>query len=216
MREKIIQRILDKKLIAIIRGIDAGKCLDLTRAIFAGGIDMVEVTFDQSKPDSFASTTSVIAAIDREFGGQVFVGAGTVLNPQQVKLAAEAGAKYIISPDTQEDVIKATRELGLVSIPGGMTPTDITVAHRAGADFVKLFPAGSLGPGYMKAVCAPLSHIPLLAVGGVDAANIPDFLAAGCKGFGVGGNLVNKSWIEAGEFAKITEAARALCRAVNG
>jgi len=103
----------------------------------------------------------------------------------------------------------------MVSIPGVLTPTEVMIAHRAGADFVKLFPAGNLGPSYVKAVKAPISHVDMLVVGGIDEKNIADFLAAGAAGAGIGGNLVNKKWVEAGEYEKITEIARQLVAAVK-
>lgn len=215
MREAIIEQIERHKLIAIIRGIDPKLCLRVAKAISEGGINLIEVTFDQRNPDSFPKTAEAIAAIDKHFGGEVLVGAGTVLDTKQLRLAAEAGAKYIISPDARKSVIRMARTWGLVSIPGVMTPTEIAMAHRNGADFVKLFPAGSMGSSYIKAVLAPLSHVRMLAVGGIDASNIPEFLEAGCRGFGIGGNLVNKNWIEAGEYSKITEAAQAMCRVVG-
>ena len=113
------------------------------------------------------------------------------------------------------EVIRRTRELGMVSLPGAMTPTEVMTAHRAGADFVKLFPASNLGTAYVKAVRAPISHVKLLAVGGINEDNVADFLHAGMVGAGVGGNLANKKWIEAGEFEKITETARKLLDAVK-
>ena len=125
-----------------------------------------------------------------------------------VERAYAAGAQFIVSPDTNVAVIQRTRELGMVSMPGAMTPSEAMAAHTAGADFVKLFPAGALGAGYIKAVRAPLSHIAFLAVGGINENNAKSFIEAGCVGLGVGGNLVNKAWIEAGEFNKIAALAR--------
>lgn len=216
MREAVINRVLDGKLIAIVRGIrDKEKCLNLAKAIYDGGIDMLEITFNQSAPDSFADTAAAISAINSHFEGKICVGAGTVLNPEQVKIAADAGAKYIISPDAYSETIKATRAAGLVSIPGVMTPSEIMAAVRAGADFAKVFPTTNLGPAYIKAIRAPLSHVRILGVGGINPQNIPEYLAAGCVGFGVGGNLVNKDWIDAGEFGKITEVAKEFCAALN-
>ena len=104
----------------------------------------------------------------------------------------------------------------MVSVPGAMTPTEIKQAYLAGADFVKLFPAGSLGAGYLKAVKAPLNHIPILAVGGISERNVQEYLAAGAEGFGIGGNLAKKAWIDAGEFDKLTEAASAVITAIKG
>ena len=145
----------------------------------------------------------------------MFVGAGTVTTTELVELTAKAGGKFIISPDTNPDVIRRTRELDMVSMPGALTPTEIMTAHRAGADYVKLFPAGDLGPNYVKAVRAPISHVKMTAVGGINEKNMADFLKAGVCGFGIGGNLANKAWIEAGEFDKITETARAMVAVVK-
>lgn len=215
MREQIISTTLEKKIIAIVRGIEPEKGLQTAQALYEGGIRMIEVTFDQKNPENWVKTTDMIRAIDRHFGGKVAVGAGTVTTPELVQLAADAGAKYIISPDAKEPVIRLTRQLGLVSMHGALTPTEITNAWDWGADFVKLFPLGSLGVGYLKAIRAPLSHIPLLAVGGVNTENVLQYLEAGCVGAGIGGNLVNAQYINNGEFEKITETARILVEKVE-
>jgi 2-dehydro-3-deoxyphosphogluconate aldolase/(4S)-4-hydroxy-2-oxoglutarate aldolase len=207
MREKVIAEILNGKLIAIVRGMDEEQIVPIAMAIKAGGIKMLEVTFNQSNPDSFESTARSIKAVRGAFGDDGFAGAGTVITPGQLDLAAEAGAQYIISPDANPDIIKKTREMGLASIPGAMTPTKCVAAHNAGADFVKLFPLGNLGAGYLKAIRAPLSHIMFLGVGGISEKNAGEFLKAGAVGFGVGGNLVNKEWIDAGRYDLITELA---------
>jgi 2-dehydro-3-deoxyphosphogluconate aldolase/(4S)-4-hydroxy-2-oxoglutarate aldolase len=143
------------------------------------------------------------------------VGAGTVLTVEQVDLAIEGGAEFIVSPDTDEEVIRYTIKRGLVSLPGAMTPTEAKKAHFAGADFVKLFPCVGEGCAMLKAFRAPLSHIKFLAVGGVNEKNARDFMNAGAVGLGIGGNLVNKGWIDAGEFDKITEAAAAIVAAIH-
>ena len=135
-------------------------------------------------------------------------GAGTVTSLEMVELAHQAGAQFIVSPNTNEAVIRATVEKGMVSMPGAMTATEVLDAYSYGADFVKLFPIGNLGASYVKAICAPINHVPMLAVGGVNEKNIKEFLDAGAVGAGVGGNLVNKAWIAAGEFDKITALAR--------
>jgi 2-dehydro-3-deoxyphosphogluconate aldolase/(4S)-4-hydroxy-2-oxoglutarate aldolase len=208
MRERIIERIMKRKIIAIVRGIEAENNLRVAKALYEGGIDLVEVTFNQSKPKDFGRTASAIRAIVEYFGDKVLAGAGTVTTPALVEMAMAAGAGYIVSPDTNPRVIQKTRELDLVSIPGAMTPTEILTAHESGADFVKLFPAGNLGLSYLKAVKAPLSHVRLVATGGVNEKNIREFLDAGAVGAGIGGNLVSKAWIDAGDFDKITAAAR--------
>ena len=148
----------------------------------------------------------------RELGNDVMI------VDKNEKLVDELAPKFTdshIGDCTNEAVIRRTRELGMVSIPGALTPTEVMTAHKAGADFVKLFPAGCFGPGYVKAVKAPLSHIKLLVVGSIDENNLASFLSAGAAGAGVGGNLVNKAWVEAGQYDKITEVARLLVAAAN-
>ena len=174
----------------------------------------MEVTFDQSDTAAHAQTAAAIHAIKAHMGERMLVGAGTVTTPSLVEMAKEAGAEYIVSPDIRPAVIERTRELGMVSLPGALTPTEINNAYDAGADFVKVFPAAQLGPAYIKAVRGPLNHIPLLAVGGVNEKNIADFIKAGCCGAGVGGNLVNKQWIAAGEWDRITALAKEFVEAV--
>lgn len=205
--------IIRYQIIAIVRSLEPEATRTLADALFAGGIRLVEVTFAQAKPDTWKDTADSIRSIGERHAGTMLAGAGTVLTLEQLHMAADAGAKYIISPDVNEEIIKETKRLGLVSLPGALTPTEIMTAHRMGADAVKVFPAGNLGAGYIKAIRAPLSHIPLLAVGGVDAHNCADFIAAGCAGVGVGGSLVNKQWIANGEFDRITELAGEFVRA---
>lgn len=208
MREQIIQKVLDYKLIAIVRGVYGQDCLNLAKALYEGGIRLMEVTFDQSKPECLNQTSDTVRLLVEEMGDKMAFGAGTVTSLEMLELAKKAGAQFIVSPDTNEKVIKATVAGGMVSMPGAMTATEVLTAHSYGADFVKLFPIGDLGASYMKAICAPINHVRMLAVGGVNEKNIKDFLKAGAVGAGVGGNLVNKQWIAAGEFEKITALAR--------
>lgn len=209
MRETIIQKVLDKKLIAIVRGVYGEDCLKLAEALYAGGVEMMEVTFDQSQPEKLSQTSGTVRLLCERLGDKMIFGAGTVTTTEMVQLAEDAGAQFIVSPDTNEAVIRKTVADELVSMPGAMTPTEILQAHEYGADFVKLFPASALGASYLKAVKAPINHVRMLAVGGVNEQNLKSFLDAGAVGAGVGGNLVNKAWIAAGEFDKITAAAKA-------
>lgn len=208
MRDTVIQAILEEKVIAIVRGAGENQALAVAEALYEGGIKLVEVTFDQKHPETFVNTASAIRSISRKMAGKMLVGAGTVTSPELVEMAAEAGALYIISPDTDPAVIRRTRELGLVSLPGAYTPSEAKQAHNAGADFVKLFPCTGDAVAYLKAIRAPLSHIRFLAVGGINADNGAAFLKAGAVGLGVGGSIVNKKWIDAGEYSKITAEAR--------
>lgn len=202
-----LQRILDGKVIAIVRGISSKDIIQTVQALKDGGITCVEVTFSLKSEEQSLDTLKSIQMIKEHFGDSVAVGAGTVLTPENVYRAKEAGAEYIISPNVDEAVIKATKRLGLVSIPGAVTPTEVITAYNWGADIVKLFPAATLGLSYIKALMGPIDGIPLTAVGGVDASNYGDFINAGCVGVGVGGNLVNKKLIEAGDFEAIKSLA---------
>ena len=214
-RTEIISRIEEAGLIAIVRGIKNEYLIDTAEAMYAGGVRVLEITYsaDGAPPDKV--TADGIRALKSHFGDRMAIGAGTVLTPRQVELTAEAGGEFIISPDVNAEVIQTTVALGLVSIPGALTPTEAQTAHRAGADFVKLFPITSLGVPYVKAIRAPLSHIRFLAVGGVDEHNMKDYLAAGISGFGIGSNIVNKKMIEECDFDGVTALARGFIRALQ-
>ena len=208
MKNETVKSIIDEKLIVIIRAVEREKLLPLAKALYDGGIRLLELTFSADGRISDEEIAAGIAMLAKEFDGRIKIGAGTVLNCRQVELAEAAGAKYIISPDTNAQVIARTVELGMVSIPGALTPTEIQAAHVAGADFVKLFPVTSFGAEYVKAVGAPLSHVKLLAVGGIDESNMADYYAAGACGFGVGGCIINKKMIAKGDFEGITALAK--------
>ena len=175
----------------------------------------MEVTYNQSAPDTWTHTAQAIEAIEKEFGERLLVGAGTVIKPEQVKMTYNAGGHYLVTPTTQPEIIHMGKTLGLGMFPGAFSPTEVLAAYEAGADAVKVFPVASVGPGYIKAIRGPLSHIPLMAVGGVNEKNAADFMKAGCVGVGVGGNLVNKDWIKNGEWEKITSLAKEFVKAVN-
>ena len=204
-----------RKVIAIVRGLKSESILRLGHALEEGGVGLIEVTYNQSAPETWKDTAAAVEALEREFGDRVLVGAGTVIRLEQVRLTHEAGGHYLVTPATQPEIIRAGKALGLGLFPGAFTPTEILAAYEAGADAVKVFPAGALGPAYIKAVRAPLSHIPLIAVGGVNENNAADFMKVGCVGLGVGGNLVNREWIENGEWGRITAAAKAIMRAAS-
>ena len=215
MKNQTIQAIENEKLIVIVRGVARDKLIPFAEAVYAGGVRLLEITYSADGSISDEETADRIAMLAKHFEGRMLIGAGTVLTEKQVELTHAAGGKYIISPDTSVDVIKKTCELGLVSMPGALTPTEIQTAHRAGADFVKLFPIGNLGTGYVKAVKAPLSHVKMLAVGGVDLSNIEDYKKIGISGFGIGTSIVNKALINEGKFDEITKLAEKYVAAIK-
>ena len=208
-RAAVIEAIEKNKIIVILRGLTTEQLLKTVEAMEKGGIRLVEVTFDQSGKISDEQTAANIRTLVETFAGRVRVGAGTVMTAKQAEMAYEAGAEFIISPDTYEEVIRRTRELGMVSLPGAFTPTEAANAHRYGADFVKLFPNSEVGISYLKALMAPLSHIRFLAVGGVNEKNMMEYLNAGAKGIGVATGIVNKKHIADGNYAAVTELALA-------
>lgn len=202
--------IKQEKIIAIIRGVPSNLIVETAKALISGGIHMMEITFDQESQEGIKNTLDSIKILNEQMHNEIALGVGTVLTSEQVELAFERGAGYVISPNVDKDIIQKTKELGMISIPGALTATEVVQAYGFGADIVKLFPAGIWGAGYIKALCAPLSHIPVAAVGGVDKNNIQSFFRAGACCVGIGGNLVNKTRVLNREFESITKEAKAL------
>lgn len=206
MSQEVLKKILEEKIVAIVRGMPREVVYNLAEAYSKGSLHCVEVTFDQTSEENRKVTLETIEMLSRMEG--MCVGAGTVMTVEQVRLAAQAGAKYIISPNTKENVIAETKKLGLISIPGAMTPSEIADAYEMGADIIKLFPTAFLGLNYVKNIKAPLKHIPIMATGGVTPANVADYIGAGCVAVGVGGKLVDKEAIAEGDFKKIEAVAK--------
>ena len=214
--KSVREEILDSKVIIIVRGVELARLLLLADALIEGGVKLMEITYAAHDESSDERIAADIKALNEYTEGRMYIGAGTVTRERQVELTRNAGGKFIISPDTAPEIIAATKKAGLISIPGALTPSEITAAHRLGADFVKLFPANQMGPSYLKAIKAPLSHISLLAVGGVNENTIPDYLAAGASGFGIGTTFGNPEYLKCGRFDKITDAARMYVEAARG
>ena len=215
MREQIIKLIEEHKIIAIVRGVERENLIPLAKALYDAGIRFLELTYSADGKVSDEEMADRVKMLVDEFDGKMYFGSGTVLSEKQVELTKKAGGTFIISPDTYENVIRKTRELEMVSIPGALTPSEIQAAHRYGADFVKMFPMSNMGVSYLKAVKAPLSHIKLLVVGGVTLDNMGEFLDGGAAGFGIGTNFVDKKLIAEGRFDKITENAVEYVEAVK-
>ena len=214
MNKEIIEQIQREKIIVIVRGVESEKLIPLAQSIYAGGIHFLEITYSANGSVSDEETAQNIRMLTTHFKGRMHIGAGTVLTEKQVELTHQAGGEFIISPDTNPEVIKKTKSLGMISMPGALTPTEVQVAHRNGADFVKLFPVTNLGVGYIKALKAPLSHINLLAVGGINLDNIKEYISAGVCGFGIGTNITDKGMIKNNDFDGITKLARKYTEAV--
>jgi len=203
-----IELIEKSKIVVIVRGVAKDKLIPLAEAMYEGGIRVMECTYDATGKLPDEENAENIAMLTKHFGDRMAIGAGTVLTRKQVQLTKEVGGKFIISPDTCEEIIKETKALGLVSIPGAITPSEAAAASRAGADFVKMFPIDFYGPRYLKTVATPLSHVRFLAVNGINENNMAEYLEAGACGVGVGSGIVNKKLIEEGNFGAITLLAK--------
>jgi len=181
-----IERLGESRLMVLARGIEKGVLMDAVGAIADAGVTVFESTFDHRREDCMAENAAKIAALVAAFGDRMSIGAGTVLSVDEVRAAHDAGASFIVSPDTDPDVIAETKRLGMASIPGAMTPSEVKRAHSLGADIVKLFPADDLGYHYIQNLKGPLPHIPLMATGGVNPETIPEFLSRGILAVGTG------------------------------
>jgi 2-dehydro-3-deoxyphosphogluconate aldolase/(4S)-4-hydroxy-2-oxoglutarate aldolase len=200
--------LLKHKIVAIIRGAQPGDVVDIVHALYAGGIRLVEITLNS------AYALQLIKDISDALKDSMLVGAGTVLNASSALAAIEAGAQFIISPSFDAATISITKNLGVVSVPGAYTATEILKAYEAGADIVKVFPASS--PQYIKDIRGPLAHIPLMPTGGVNIANIKAFHEAGAVAFGIGSSLVDsKQKVNEEYLANLSNIAAEFVKAIG-
>jgi 2-dehydro-3-deoxyphosphogluconate aldolase/(4S)-4-hydroxy-2-oxoglutarate aldolase len=200
-------QLLEKKVLGIIRVQTAKDFPRLVQSLQLGGVHCVEITM--TTPGALRAIEQATDELD------VLMGAGTVLDGPTARQAILAGAQFIVTPTVEPDVIEMARRYGVVVIPGAMTPTEILTAWEAGADMVKVFPASTLGPGYLKAVHGPLPQIPLAPTGGITADNAGEFIKAGAALVCAGSWLVDKKAVAEGRYEVITERARQLVEAVE-
>ena len=191
-REKIASQIMAAGLVAIVRVPRPEWTVPLATALVAGGIRAVELTM------SIPNALEAVRTIDRELGEEILLGVGTVTDDDTCRAAIDAGAKYIVSPVTKPSLVGAAHVLDRPVMLGAYTPTEAQAAHEAGSDFVKIFPADTLGPGYIKSLLAPLPHLKIVPTGGVNLDTMEAFLAAGSAALGTGSALLKKE-IVAGE-----------------
>ena len=210
-----IERLKETKLMVLARGIEKDVLVKAVGAIADAGVTVFESTFDHRREDCIAENAEKIAALVAAYGERMSIGAGTVLTIDGVRAAHEAGASFIVSPDTDPDVIAETKRLGMASIPGAMTPSEIKRAHALGADIVKLFPADDLGYHYIQNLKGPLPHIPIMATGGVNPETIPEFLSRGMVAVGTGITIFRPDLIAAEDYEGIKTLAAAHIAAIN-
>ena len=200
----VYEKITEGRVVAILRRFDTTKAVAVAEALVAGGITAREVTVDT--PGAMAA----IGAMREAIGTAAAVGAGTVLDAESARQAIAAGAQFLVAPNLDEEVIAMGSSYNVPVMPGCMTPSEIQRAYRLGCDIVKVFPADTVGPKFFKSVKAPLSHISLMATGGISAANAAEYRDNGADFLGVGGNLAQAEWIANNEFHRITKVAREL------
>lgn len=200
-----VEEIKRRAVIAVIRGASVESIIPMATALKDGGVTALEITMETPK------ALAVIEKAADVFGNEMFVGAGTVLDAETARAAILSGAKFVFSPTVRKETIEITKRYGVISVPGAFTPTEILTAYEYGADVIKVFPAGSVGPGYFKNIAGPLPHIPLMPTGGIDMDNAKDYILAGAVAVGVGSSLVDPKRELSDEYlAMITENARKL------
>jgi len=201
--KEVLEKIIEEGIIPVIRVSSATEAFEVSKAIKEGGISVIEVAM---------TTPGAIDAIkeaSQKFGQEVLLGAGTVLDPETARAALINGAKFLVSPSLNLEIIKMSNRYSAVVIPGALTPTEILTAWEAGADLVKVFPIAQVGgPAYIKAIQAPLPHIPLVPTGGVNLQNAGEFIKAGAAAIAVGGELVDKKAAAEKRYSVITENAQ--------
>ena len=196
-------------VVAVLRADRPDALVEVAQAIGRGGIGAVEITM------TTPGALDVIGECAHRLGGEFLLGAGTVLDPETARAAILAGAEYIVTPTMNPDVITLCRRYDKIVIPGALTPTEILTAWECGADIVKVFPATAVGPRYFKDVKGPLPQIDLMPTGGVDLENAGDFIRAGACAIAVGGNLVDRAAVAAGDWQTLTDTARKYVDAVR-
>ena len=202
-KTEVLQRIRATGLIPVVRAESADLAMRAVEAIKAGGVDVLEVTM------TVPGAIDVIAKLAATFGAEVVIGAGTVLDPDTANKCVQAGAQFIVSPALNEETISFCRRNDVAVFPGALTPTEVVHAWNAGADAVKVFPAGAVGgASYLKALKAPLPQIELVPTGGVSLKTAADFIKAGAMALGVGADLVDTKALREGRDEVITERAR--------
>ncbi len=212
MSEKaaVIQTIRDIGIIPVVRAQSADEAMKAIDAIREGGISILEITM------TVPGAVGVIEEVSKRYGGEAVVGAGTVLDGETARACILAGARFVVSPSLNLETIEVCRRYGIAVMPGALTPTEVVQAWSAGADFVKIFPAGAVGgASYIKSLKAPLPQIELVPTGGVSLKTAADFIKAGASALGVGADLVDVKAIREGHGQVITERAREFVRIVQ-
>jgi len=207
-RTEAVERLCDKGIIAVIRAKSSEQLLEVAGALLAGGVDCIEVTL--TTPNAL----EVIGQCRAAMGARALIGVGSALSGEATKQACDAGAQFVVSPIFDPAIIQAAHAADAPAVPGTFSPTEIHAATEAGADLVKVFPAGRLGPGFFKDILAPMPHLKLTPTGGVNLDTAGEFIQAGAVTLAVGSALVDKKAVAAGDTATIQDLAERFVRAV--
>ena len=205
----VIEQILAKKIVAVVRLDDYTRAVDVARALAAGGITVLEFTLTGH------GAIEAVSATRKALGDAVCVGVGTVLKAEDAEAAIDAGAQFVVTPAVRQQVIATCVKRQTLILCGGLTPTELLEAHEAGAEMVKVFPAQLGGPKFIKDILAPLPFLRLVPTGGVSPENARDYLAAGAVAVGIGGNLVSNKLVAEGAFDQITAKAQACTDSIH-
>lgn len=208
-KQEILNKLHTLGLVAVIRGPSPELTVRMVEALAAGGVIGIEITY--TTPDAAA----VVRALDRAFGDSILLGMGTLTDPAQAVEALDAGARYLVSPVTDEALGRAMVATGLPVMIGALTPSEVFRAHQLGSDVVKLFPGSAVGPDYVKALRGPFPHIPIMPTGGVDEHNVADWFRAGVFAVGAGSQLSPTELAREGRFDEITATAKRFAAAVR-
>lgn len=192
-------RLWHSGILAILRGYSETEAYEAAQALLEAGVSAIEVTADS--PGAW----SVIESLKKD--SRLIVGAGTVLDTETARQAIESGADFLFSPVIRPEMIQFAHRYGRLAIPGAMTPSEVLLALEAGADIVKLYPAGSLGVNYLKELRGPFPYIPFMPTGGITPENAASFIGAGAVCVGMGGALVKKDWVKEKKYHEITNLA---------
>ena len=200
-KQDTLARIIDSGVVAVMRAPSGKMLVDVAEALLRGGVVAIEVTF------TVPGAAKVLEQVADRLGDKIVLGAGTVLDPETARTALLAGAEFIVAPTVNLDVIRLCRRYDKAIMPGALTPTEVLTAWEAGADVVKVFPSDLTGPGYLKALHGPLPQVRLMPTGGVNLQTAADFLKAGACALGIGGSLVEKKAVAAGDMDRIQSLA---------
>jgi 2-dehydro-3-deoxyphosphogluconate aldolase/(4S)-4-hydroxy-2-oxoglutarate aldolase len=202
-RDEVAKRIREIGIVPVVRAKSAKQAQLAAEAVCAGGIPIVEVTM------TVPGAVELIAQLVKASGAEILIGAGTVLDAETANRCLDAGAQFIVSPGFDLETVRFVKQQGALMMAGALTPTEVISAWKAGSDFVKIFPCGSMGGAkYLKALKAPLPQVPMIPTGGVNLETAGDMIRAGAEALGIGGELVSASALASGDTQPITDAAR--------